>query len=223
MKTIGVLGGLGPQATMDFEARVHQVAQRLVPQRGNGGYPPLVVYYHRFPPFLKAEGWEPELPLRAHPALLDAAAKIGGMADFIVITSNFVHLFQTEVEQVSGCEVLSMVDTTLAEVQRRQWRRVGVLGFGDPVVYTQPLEAMGLATETIEGDLRDRLDGAIHEVMEGRENADSAGAARRGVDEVRGGPSTESSSAAPRSRCCSAMKHARLILSIRWSCSLTPP
>ena len=116
-----------------------------------------------------------------------------------------------------------MVDTTLAEVQRRQWRRVGVLGFGDPVVYTQPLEAMGLATETIEGDLRDRLDGAIHEVMEGRENADSAGAARRGVDEVRGGPSTESSSAAPRSRCCSAMKQARLTSSIRWNFSPAPP
>ena len=30
MKTIGVLGGLGPQATMDFEARVHRVAQRLI-------------------------------------------------------------------------------------------------------------------------------------------------------------------------------------------------
>lgn len=171
---------------MDFEARVHRVAQQLVPQRGNGGYPPLVVYYHRFPPFVTAEGWEPELPLRAHPALLDAAAKIGGMADFLAITSNFVHLFQAEIEQAAGCEVLSMIEVTLAEVRRRQWRRVGVLGFGDPLVYTQPLGAMGLATETIFGDLRDRLDGAIHEVMEGRENADSASAARQAVDELRG-------------------------------------
>ncbi len=79
-----------------------------------------------------------------------------------------------------------MVDTTLAEVPRREWRRVGVLGFGDPVVCTQPLEAMGLTTETIAGDLRGRLDSAILKVMEGRENADSASAARRGVDEVRG-------------------------------------
>ena len=29
MKTIGVLGGLGPQATMDFEARAHRAARRL--------------------------------------------------------------------------------------------------------------------------------------------------------------------------------------------------
>jgi aspartate racemase len=64
MQTIGVLGGLGPQATMDFEARVHQVAQRLIPPRGNSGYPPMVVYYHRRPPFvMSAGGTRPALPL----------------------------------------------------------------------------------------------------------------------------------------------------------------
>ena len=50
MKTIGVLGGLGPQATMDFERRLHRVAQRLIAPRMNSGYPPMVVYYHRHAP-----------------------------------------------------------------------------------------------------------------------------------------------------------------------------
>ena len=35
MKTIGVIGGIGPQATMDFEARVHRVAQRRIPPHFN--------------------------------------------------------------------------------------------------------------------------------------------------------------------------------------------
>lgn len=52
MKTIGVLGGLGPQATMDFEQRVHRIAQELIPPHGNSGYPPMVVYYCRHPPVL---------------------------------------------------------------------------------------------------------------------------------------------------------------------------
>ena len=47
MKRMGVLGGISPQATMDFEARVHRVSQRLVPQMWNSGYPPMVVWYHR--------------------------------------------------------------------------------------------------------------------------------------------------------------------------------
>ena len=52
MKTIGVLGGISAQATMDFEPRLHAVAQRRIPQRANSGYPPLVVYYHRGAPIL---------------------------------------------------------------------------------------------------------------------------------------------------------------------------
>src|SRR6185295_7699984 len=47
MKRIGVLGGISPQATMDFEARVHRLCQRLVPQQWNMAYPPMVVWYHR--------------------------------------------------------------------------------------------------------------------------------------------------------------------------------
>jgi hypothetical protein len=40
---------------MDFEAHVHRVAQRLIPPHGNGGYPPIVVYYYRHPPRDTAE------------------------------------------------------------------------------------------------------------------------------------------------------------------------
>ena len=54
MKTIGVLGGLGPQATMDFEARVHAAAQRLIPQIANTGYPPMIVTYLRCAPMILA-------------------------------------------------------------------------------------------------------------------------------------------------------------------------
>ena len=186
MKTIGVLGGLGPQATMDFESRVHRVAQQLIPPHANSGYPPMVVYYYRFPPFVAGESGAPELPLRPQAAFLEAAAKIGGLADFIVITSNFLHLFRAEIEQAAGREVLSMIDVTLAGVNRRQWRRVGVVGMGDPFVYTQPLQAIGVANETIDGELRTRLDGAMLKLMEGRDDADSVHAAREAIDELRG-------------------------------------
>ncbi len=91
MKTIGVLGGLGPQATMDFESRLHRAAQRVIPPSLNSGYPPMVVYYYRFVPFITNDDGSRVLPLRPDPRLVDAAEKIGGMADFVVITSNFLH------------------------------------------------------------------------------------------------------------------------------------
>jgi aspartate racemase len=78
MKTIGVLGGIGPQATMDFEARVHVVAQQLVPQEANSGYPPMVVYYHRRAPVLvEPDGYSPVVPIQPDPTFLTPCSALG--------------------------------------------------------------------------------------------------------------------------------------------------
>jgi aspartate racemase len=185
MKTIGVLGGLGPQATMDFEARVHRVAQRLITPRANTGYPPMVVYYYRHPPALLTDEGKPQLPFRADPRLLEAAKRLGGQADFLVITANAPHLLQAEIEQAAGRKVLSMIDATLEEVRRRKWKRVGVLGLIDPVFYTRPLGQLGIACETMDPESRAALDKAIFRVMEGRDDAESAAAAQGAVTTLR--------------------------------------
>lgn len=181
MKTIGVLGGVGPQATMDFEARVHRAAQRLIPPHLNGGYPPMVVYYCRHAPVLVTESGAPKLPVRPDPRLFEAAKAVGGLADFLVVTANGVHLFQREIEQAAGRRVLSMVEATVAEVRRRGWKRVGVLGLGEPLVYTRPLGQLGIAHETAGPGLRAELDAAVFRLMEGRDDAATAAVARRAV------------------------------------------
>ena len=145
----------------------------------------MVVYYFRQTPFLEADDGSPATPLRPHPDLVEVAAKLGQLADFIVITSNFLHLFRAAVEQAAGCGVVSMIDVTLAEVGRRNWQHVGVLGFGDPIVYTQRLTAIGLRSETIDGAQRTRLDKAILNVMEGREDTSSVRAAEEGIATLR--------------------------------------
>jgi aspartate racemase len=185
VKTIGVLGGLGPQATMDFEARVHRAAHRLVPPSLNGGYPPMVVYYCRHPPVLVTDTGAPQLPVRPDPRLFEAAKRLGTLADFLVIPANGPHLFQAEIERAAGRKVLSMVEATLEEVRRRRWTRVGVLGLGEPVIYTRPLAQLGIACQTIDGEQRDGLDGAIFRLMEGRDDAGSAALARGAVATLR--------------------------------------
>jgi aspartate racemase len=185
MKTIGVLGGLGPQATMDFEARVHRVAQRFIPPSYHRGYLPMVIYYYRHAPVLLTEEGKPLPPYRPDPRLLEAAKRLGSLADFLVITSNTPHLFQAEIEQAAGCKVLSMIDTTLEEVRRRTWKRVGVLGLVDPVFYTRPLGQLGIACETMNPGSRGALDKAIFRLMEGRDDAESAAAAQGAVATLR--------------------------------------
>lgn len=185
MKRIGVIGGIGPQATMDFEARVHAVSQRLIPGQFNRGYPPMVVCYLRDAPLLVHEDGSAVLPPRASAALIDAASAVGPFCDFVVITSNGAHVFEREVEEASGRPVLSMVDCTLDEVTRRGWQRAGVLGLGYPAVYTVRFERQGLAFETVDDARIAALDAAIFTVMEGRITAESRQAAEDAVNVLR--------------------------------------
>jgi aspartate racemase len=153
---------------MDFEARVHQLSQQLIPQHSNQGYPPMLVYYHRHPPVVVDAAGAPVTPLEPDPELLDAARRLGRWADILVITSNGVHMLQPQIEQAAGRKVLSMIDATLAEVVRRRARRVGVLGRFGPQAYRGRLAELGIACETIDAQLQARLDQAIHAVSEGR-------------------------------------------------------
>ncbi len=68
-------------------------------------------------------------------------------------------------------------EATVEEVRRRQWKRVGVLGFGDPVIYTERLGRLGIACATADAGWRTSLDGAVFRRMEGRDDVESAAAA----------------------------------------------
>ena len=187
MKTIGVLGGLGPQATMDFEARLHAVAQRIIPQQGNTGHPPLIVYYHRRPPFAMQDERTPVLPLQPDLDLLQAARWLGTYADFLVIAANGPHIIQTEIEQAAGRKVLSMIEATLEHIQQRGWRKIGVLGFGDPgvPVYTRPLGRFNLVFELITPELQGPLNIAVIRLWEGHVNVEDTHAVREAVAHLR--------------------------------------
>jgi aspartate racemase len=184
MKTIGVLGGFGPQATMDFEQRAHRVAQQLIPPHRNSGYPPMVVHYARHPPVLLDEHGETRRPIQPDPRLLKAAHALGQLADFLVVISNGLHAMQPALEQAADRPILSMIEVTLAEVARRGWQRVGVLTYITPLVYAQALEQRGLQWEGIEQALQTPLDEAIMAVMEGQAGAQNEHA-RRAVAALR--------------------------------------
>jgi aspartate racemase len=185
MKTIGVLGGLGPQATYDFERRLHLVAQGLIPPDGNSGYPPMVVLYYRHPPVRMKEDGQPVFPIEPNPLLLEAAAKLGTIADFIVITSNGVHMLQPLIEQASGKKVLSIIDLTLAEVERLGLKKIGVLEFVGSGIYQNPLRAMDIPFVTIPQELQHALDQAVHDYWEGRHSDEQTQVTIQAIEELR--------------------------------------
>ena len=77
---------------------------------------------------------------------------------------------QKEIEQAAGRKVLSMIDVTLDEVKKRQWKKVGVIGYRNAMVYTSRLPDLGIGFETVSSELQLRFDAAVMKVMEGRDN-----------------------------------------------------
>jgi aspartate racemase len=186
MKRMGVLGGMSAQATIDFETRVHRAAQRLIPQDWNRGYPPMVVWYHRELPVRRGADGQMLEPRQIDPPLVEAAARLGSLVDFLVLPCNAAHVGLAELCAAAGRPVLSMIDVVLDDVARRQGRRVGVLGArGAPPPYVDGLRERGVACERIDAELQRRLDAGIQAVMEGREGKEEYEAALEAVGVLR--------------------------------------
>jgi len=186
MKRMGVLGGMSAQATMDFEARVHRSAQRLIPQDWNRGYPPMVVWYLRALPILRGADGHPLEPRQVDPEVIVAAALLGKLVDFLVVPCNAAHVGLPQIRAASGRPVLSMIDVAIDDVVRRTCRRVGLLGaHGVPPPYLEALRQREIACERIDATLQGRLDAGIQAIMEGRETKEHTEAAREAVGVLR--------------------------------------
>lgn len=171
MRRIGVIGGLGPQATIDFLDRLHKFSATVIPQFANRGFPPVMVDFVREAPMLVLPDGTPIEPLQPDPKLLAAAKRLGPHSDFLVIASNTPHFFKSQIEKASGKKVLSIVDVVVEEVKRRGYEKVAVLAVGVTLrnrLYQDPLETLGVECITPSERLVERMDNASWSLMEGK-------------------------------------------------------
>ena len=161
---------------MDFEQKLHTVAQDLIPQHDNEGYPKIVTYFFRKPPMkLDAEG-KPLMPLEANPELLVAAKELSGICDFLTIPSNTPHFFINDIKTAFGKEVLDMAEITIQEVKGRKLGKVGILSIGITLkekLYQNKLDEIGIAWVTIPDEDSEKLDKYIFDYMEGKFTQDA--------------------------------------------------
>lgn len=132
------------------------------------------------------ENERPRQPLEIDPRVLDVAARLGRWADFLVSPCNTLHQFSKEIAAAAGCELLSIIDVTVAELRRRGTQPVGLLGLDIPQVYAERFEAEGIEFVTAPPEQRDRVDDAILRLTEGATNDRHRAAAREAVESMRG-------------------------------------
>lgn len=121
MTSVGLVGGLGPESTIDYYRRIIAVWQR-----SDTSQPSIVIDSLDVNTGLRLAGTD-------HAGLADylvhSCRRLAGAGvDFIAMTANTAHLVFDEVASASPVPLLSIVETCAGEAQRRGLKRLALLG-----------------------------------------------------------------------------------------------
>ena len=124
MKLIGMLGGLGWEATSSYYRMLNEFTQR---ELGEGQAARVLLHSVNNGAVRQALG-NGELDHVAS-LLCEAGHSLrSGGADFIIIASNAMHRFARQIEQVCGIDLLHICDPTSDEIRKASYRIVALLG-----------------------------------------------------------------------------------------------
>jgi len=166
-KTVGVLGGLGPEATLDFYARV----LALTPATRDQDHLRLIIDSNPAVPnrneAVAGTGPSPGPLLSEMAAGLERAG-----ADFLVMVCNAAHAYQRDVEAAVSIPFVSLIDETCEAALRAvpNVKRVGVLGSSgclDAGLYQDTFAARGVTALVLEGTDRELFMKLLYRIKAG--------------------------------------------------------
>jgi aspartate racemase len=123
MKLLGIVGGLGPESTVDY----YRMLIQGYSSRHNGRHPELLVYSADLAGYLALEdSGDHQAVIARLSAAIDALSRAG--ADLVLIASNTPHRYFSQLEKLAAVPLLSIVASACAEAQRIGLTRVGLFG-----------------------------------------------------------------------------------------------
>lgn len=162
-KIVGILGGMGPEATLDCFAKILRSTRA---ERDQDHLRVLVDSNAKVPDRTTAILGKGPSPV---PALLESARALARAgADFIVIPCVSAHVFLEEVRAGVEIPILSMFDVVAEAIARRpELRRVGLLGTTGTItggLFQRRLARDGVETIVPAGAEQERVMAAIYDV-----------------------------------------------------------
>lgn len=124
MKTIGILGGMAPESTAEYYRIMISLTKEMDWEKK---YPEMVIYsldFERFYDNLSSGNNSEVISILSNG--IDALERAG--ADFALMASNTPHAFFEEVEEKSPIPLVSIVEVTAEEAEKRGFEKVGLLG-----------------------------------------------------------------------------------------------
>lgn len=125
MKKIGLVGGMGPESTLDYYKQITSKYEQKKPR----SFPPLVMDSLDVFEILKdEENGERDLLVQKLNHSVQNLQAAG--ADFAVLTANTPHIVFDELQNVSSLPLISILDSTARAIQASKQKRVLLLGTG---------------------------------------------------------------------------------------------
>src|SRR3989338_6835870 len=110
MKTIGVLGGMGPEASATFYNMIINICHKKYNAQQDTDYPPMIIYSLPLEGFDETGIVDQEKVLRQLIKGIKVLESSG--SDFIVIACNTVHCFIDELRKNVKIPILSIIEET---------------------------------------------------------------------------------------------------------------
>ena len=126
MKRIGLIGGLGPEATIYY---YNELINSFRNTTGDLNYPEIIIYSVNMSDFIEMMGAKKYAQI-----VLFLSEKIDKLkragADFAALSSNTPHFLFDQLKEKSGIPLISIVEATCAETLKRGLKRAGLFGTG---------------------------------------------------------------------------------------------
>ncbi|MGB8491697.1 MAG: amino acid racemase [Bacteroidales bacterium] len=126
MKTIGLIGGLGPEATKDYYSEIISRFRELNP--GTEFFHPEMVIYSVNMKVFADNLWNGRYDEAADylAACIEKIRKAG--ADFAAISANTPHYLFGEIQNKSSLPLISIVETARSEAEKQGLKKTGLIG-----------------------------------------------------------------------------------------------
>lgn len=162
--TLGVLGGMGPAATLDFLAKI----QAFTPAESDQDHIRVLVDINPKVPDRNAPG------SLAGPVLAEMAGALRGAgADVLAIACNTAHAHAGLIQRASGLPLIDMIETGAAAARDTGAMRAGVLGTkGALKLYREYLAAQAMGLVTLDAERQEAFMGLLYRIKGGDTGSD---------------------------------------------------
>ena len=143
MKNIGIIGGLGPEATIDY---YNELINAFKKDNDDLNYPEIIIYSVNMSVFIGYMTVKKYDEATAYLSDKIEALKHAG-ADFVAISANTPHLLFDQLKKKSTIPLLSIVEATRDEALKKGLKRAGLFGTGftmDANFYPEVFKSSGI-------------------------------------------------------------------------------